>query len=53
MEILLISNEDGWGRGMGEEVVERFGRGMNICRGGVMEGNWVGDVVWNVMEEKG
>lgn len=53
MDILLVSNDDTCRSRMAQEVLDSFGRGMLLSTAGIMEGNYISDVVCNVMEQNG
>lgn len=53
MDILLVSNDDCCRSRMAQELLNSFGRGMLLSTAGIMEGNYISDVVCNVMEQNG
>lgn len=53
MNLLIVSNNDICRSRMALEILSAFGRGMKIFTAGVLPGNNVPDVVYNVMERNG
>ena len=53
MDILLISNDDSCRSRMAEELLNSFGRGMKMTTAGVIEGNGVQDVLYDISMANG
>ena len=53
MDILLISNDDTCRSRIAQELLNSFGRGMKITTAGILEGNGIQDIVYNLLQDNG